>query len=224
MLLSIKTQKENHMSASKPKHLRLTRWVKNIINVVWYLNILSITAWPIVALIVGFNIPSDPSERHTDLNLFMGFTVNPEAVTTGTAPASMHGQGEMFLNNTNGLLAWWVSALAPMVMGIIVLSGVFQLRKIFKSLAQDKPFTQEIPARIKKLGFIIVLGSIAYPMLQYLVGYLVLQDINFTLTNIELFPSFAISPGILITGLACIVFSRVLLEATTNREELELTI
>lgn len=211
------------MSTSKPKHLRLTRWIKNIINVVWYLNILSIILWPVAVIIIGLNIPSDPSERHTDLNLFMGFQVFPTTSAETTAPI-MYGQGLVFLNNTNGQLAWWVSALVPIVMSAIVLLGVFQLRKIFRSLCKDEAFTHEIPRRIKRLGYAIIAGSIVCPILQYVASILVLQDIDVRIDSIELFPAFGFSPAILITGLACLVLSRVLLEATRNREELELTI
>jgi hypothetical protein len=205
------------------KQNRLTVLVKRIIGVIWYLNILSFIVWPIFVLVVGLNIPTAVAERHTDLELLLGVHVYPAEMVESTKP-SISGAGVFHLDNTLGYAAWYYAAAVPSFMSLFVLFGLYQLRKIFASLANGKVFTEEIPGRLKKFGCILIAWSIFTPFLQYFVGASVLKDIQFEMQDIELFATFEFNPVFLISGLAIIVLSRVLQEAKAMHDEQALTI
>jgi len=202
---------------------RLTVLVSRIIGVIWYVNILSFIAWPIMVFVIGFSIPSAIEDRHTDLDLLLGISIYPE-VLQDTSQAGISGISMLHLNNTLGHTAWYYAASVPTLMSVFALFGIFQLRKIFASLAIGNAFTLDIPRRIKKFGFVLIAWSFIIPFAQYFVGVAVLKDIQFQLLDVKLYPSFQLSPVVFIAGLAIIVLSGVLREATNLHDEQELTI
>ncbi len=214
---------ENAQPKRAPSKNSLTIWTKRIIGLIWYINIISFIAWPVVVLVVGMNIPEAVEDRHTDINVLLGYQIYPEVMTDTTQP-SISGGGNMLLNNTYGYAAWYYAGAVPTIMSMFVLTGLYQLRKIFASLAAGHAFTQEIPQRIKKFGFVLIAWSIIIPFVQYFVGAAVLSDIQFKVPDVELSAAFDLYPGFFVSGLAIIVLSRVFQEAKTIHDEQALTI
>ena len=57
---------------------KLARLVKRFLDVVWVLLIFTAIIWPIAVLVIGLSMPSDPLERHADIDAFLGFKINSE--------------------------------------------------------------------------------------------------------------------------------------------------
>jgi hypothetical protein len=101
---------------SATKQYKLAKLVKRFLDVIWFVLIFAAIAWPITVMVIGLGIPADPAKRTTDVNLFLGFKVSPEVSTNLTAdPAKagaevLSGRGEVKINNTSALLAWYVAA------------------------------------------------------------------------------------------------------------------
>jgi len=212
------------------QHNRLTKLVQRFLGGLRVLFFALAIVWPLTVLVVGLNIPADPAERHTDVSAYLGFRVYsvaehdavPEAGQAGDLVLS--GNGELLLNNTDGRLSWYVSGVINEILLLILLYGIVTTRKLFTTLADGQAFTGENCERVRKIGFIVVAWHITAPLLQYVGSRMVLHDIVFNTPGIQLYPGFELNIGGLIAGLAMIVLSGVLLEATGMHEEQKLTI
>lgn len=209
---------------------RLARLVKRFLDVIWFMLLFTAIIWPIAMIIVGLSIPSDPTSRTTDINMFLHLKVYPDLSAevapeaANAAGALISGKGDMKINNTSGLLAWYLSGAITEVMGIIALFGLAQMRKIFASLISGESFARENAGRVRKIGYIFIGWHIMHPLLQYFGGRAVLKDIEFAFQGIQLFPAFEFNIVGIFTGLAIIVLSGILREASSIHREQSLTI
>lgn len=209
---------------------KLTIVVKRFLGVLWFLFLGVAVIWPITVIVVGLSIPSDPEQRHTDVNFYFNFRVNSELSTElATAPENaaellLSGHGDVLLNNTHGQLSWYLAGAISEVLLFIFLYGLLAMRKLFISLAEGNTFTQENTERIRKIGYVFIGFHIINPVLQYFGGRIILHDIAFNPPGIELYPGFEFNLGGLFAGLAIIVLSGVLREAVSIHQEQALTI
>lgn len=209
---------------------KLTILVKRFLDVLWFLFLSIAVIWPITVMVVGLSIPSDPEQRHTDVNFYFNFRVNSELSTElATAPENvaellLSGHGDVLLNNTHGQLSWYLAGAISEILLFIFLYGLLAMRKLFISLAEGNTFTRENTERIKKIGYVFIGFNIISPVLQYFGGRIILHDIAFNAPGIELYPGFEFNLGGLFAGLAIIVLSGVLREAVSIHQEQALTI
>ena len=207
---------------------RLTRLVKRFIDVLWYLLLFTAIVWPIAMIVVGLNIPSEPEHRTTDVNLFLQFKVYPvasaDADSVNAGDLLIGGRGEMKINDTRGRLAWYLSGAITEFMGFIALYGLMQMRRLFASLIKGETFVRQNAGRIRKIGFAFIGWHIIHPFLQYFGGRAVLNDIDFNVPGIQLYPAFEFGIVGIFAGFAIIVLSGVLREATGIHQEQSLTI
>jgi hypothetical protein len=209
---------------------KLARLVKRFLDLIWFILIFTAIAWPITVLVIGLNIPADPSQRTTDVNTFLGFKVSTEASTdlndgpANTGVEVLSGQGEVKINNTSALLAWYLAAAMTEIMGLIALFGLAEMRKIFTSLVEGESFARENSGRIRKIGYVFITWHVIHPLLQYFGGRAVLNDVALNIQGIQLYPAFEFNIVGIFTGLALIVLSGILHEAANIHHDQSLTI
>jgi hypothetical protein len=209
---------------------KLTVLVKRFLDVIWFLFLIVAVIWPVTVMVIGLSIPSDPEQRHTDVNVFLNFHVNSE-VSTELATSSdkggeliLSGRGDLKLSNTRSRLSWYLSGVISEVLAFIFLYGLLAMRKLFASLAEGSTFTEENAERIRKVGYVFIGWHIVSPVLQYFGSRTILNDIAFSAPGIQLYPGFEINIGGVFAGFAIIVLSGVLREAASIHREQSLTI
>ena len=216
------------MSSTKQK--KLTILVKRFIDLTWYLFLFVAVLWPLTVVVVGLSISSDPEQRHTDVSVFTSFRINSdisnEMAKTGQGKSELllSGRGDLNLNNTRSRLGWYLSGAISEVLLFVFMFGLMALRKLFTSLLEGNAFIEENAGHIRRIGYVFIAFNIISPVLQYLGGRVMLQDIAFNVPGILLYPSFEFDPGGVFAGLAMIVLSGVLREAVSIHQEQSLTI
>jgi len=215
---------------SHARQNKLTILVKRFLDVIWFLFLIVAVIWPVTVMVIGLSIPSDPEQRHTDVNVFLNFHVNSE-VSTELATTSdkgseliLSGRGDLKLSNTRSRLSWYLSGAISEVLLFIFLYGLLAMRKLFASLAEGSTFTEENAERVRKVGYVFIGWHIVSPVLQYFGSRMMLHDIAFNVPGVQLFPGFEINIGGVFAGFAIIVLSGVLREAASIHHEQSLTI
>ena len=175
-------------------------------------------------------MPSDPAERHADIDTFLGFKIysdvstEPATQSANAADLLIRGKGMVQLNNTPSLLAWYLSGSITEIMGFIFLFGLLQMRRLFASVIKGEPFARENAGRIKTIGYVFIGWHIIYPLLQYFGGRMMLNDIGFNVQGIQLYPAFELNVAGVFAGFAIIVLSGILREAARIHHEQSLTV
>lgn len=209
---------------------KLTLLVKRFLNLTWYLFVFFAAAWPVMVLLVGLSISVDPEQRHTDISVFSGFLINSDISTGLEQPKQaetallLSGRGDLKIENTHSRLSWYLFGAISQVMLFIFLLGLWQMRKVFTSLANGDTFTEENAEHVKLLGYVVITGNLILPALQYFGGRMILNDIAFDTPGIQLYPSFELDIGGIFVGLAILVLAGVFREATSIKQDQALTI
>lgn len=214
---------------SSTEQNKLARLVKRFLDLIWFILLFTAVIWPIAVIVVGLNIPADAEQRTTDVNIFIGFKIHPDGPTeldleAAAGGALISGRGEVKINNTRGLLAWYLSGAMTEIMGFIALYGLMQMRRLFASLIKGESFARENAGRIKNIGYVFIGWHISLPLLQYFGGRAVLNDIGFHVQGIQLYPAFEFNIAGIFAGFAIIVLSGILREAASIHEDQSLTI
>jgi hypothetical protein len=212
---------------------KMAGWVKRFIDIAWYASVVSLIVWPIAILVIGYSIPTNPDERHTDINFYLNFTVYPEASSAelmnkpdelSKVSEVIKGQGNIKINNTKSVSAWYLAGAITEITGLIGLLALWYLRKIFKSLEAGDSFNQNSPVYLEKVGYITITASVIWTVLQYFGGKMILNDIGQHAATIHLSPAFQPNIGAIFIGLATIVLAGIIKEATLIHEDQALTI
>lgn len=216
------------MSPTQQK--KLTVLVKRFLDVLRVLFLGVAVIWPITVMVIGLSIPSDPEQRHTDLNYFLHFRINSDVSTeqaiesANEARLLLSGSGEVKLENTHSRSSWYLSGAISEVLLFIFLYGLLTMRKLFASLVEGSTFTEENAERLRNIGYTLIGWHIVSPLLQYFGSRYMLNEIAFNVPGIQLYPGFEFNIGGLFAGFAIIVLSGVLREATRIHHDQSLTI
>jgi len=219
---------EIEMVNGSASNMKMTNWVKRFIDALWYIALALLIIWPIATLVIGLNIPDDSQERHTDINFMLDFRVYPEkidhAVDNSKLPELIQGSAEIKLNNTSSKQAWYIQSCVTEIMGIISLFGLFYLKKLFKNFAEGRAFQFENSDLINKIGVVVVIWNLLYPIIVYAGGSIILQEVGQHGQFIQISPSLQLNPVGILFGFVLMVFSQVIKEAAVMQEEQSLTI
>ena len=108
--------------------------------------------------------------------------------------------------------------------GLFSLFGFVYLRKLFANLAAGKVFNKDNPVYIQKVAYVFIGWNLISPVLVYLGGMAILNDIGQHASSIQLVPMFTLGIGGIFTGLAFLVLAGVMKEAAIMYQEQSLTI
>ncbi|HEY8343707.1 MAG TPA: DUF2975 domain-containing protein [Bacillota bacterium] len=111
------------------------------------------------------------------------------------------------------------SAICFIAVSLFIL---YQLRKIFSNLVKEEPFVKENVLRVRKIGVIVLVGAVFQSIVEYLIGYFVVQHI--IIQGMRLVPDFGLNFPALLAGLCVLVLAEVLKEGTEIKEDQNLTI
>jgi hypothetical protein len=216
------------MSSNEPN--RLTHLVKRALDLLRIFMLVVAIAWPVVVLVVGLGISTEPDDRHTDIYSFLNFRVlaqeaiDTPAVRVDAGQVLVSGDGSLKLNNTKSNLAWWVTGASTEILLLIAFYGVLIARKLFTSLARGDTFSNSNANHVRHLGWVVVAWQVVAPLLVYFGGVLVLNDLAYDVPGIELYPDISVNLGGMLIGAAILVLAGVLREAAAMHEDQALTI
>lgn len=206
----------------------LTKLVKRFIDFLWYATIASLVVWLVMTFVIGLNIPEVEQQRHTDIDFFFSFAMYPDSVALVEQPSKLseviQGQGEIKLNNTQGVMSWYLSSVFIFILGFIGLAGIAYSRKLFTNLMNQQFFVSENYKNVQMIGYVCIVWHIVYPLLTFAGGWLILQEVGTLNDALILKPAFPLSLVGIFTGLAIVVIAQVFKEAIEIHQENELTI
>ncbi len=215
------------LNAGDSRPNRMTRIVKRFLDFALAAIFIGAILWPITAVGVGLNLFFDAEARNVDV--FLGFKIDSKILPEGATESAdskdtlIHGHSQVQIH-TPSQFAWYLSAAISEFLAIILLYGLVQLRALFASLTHGVSFAEENPERIKKIGLVLICWYVITPFLQYFGGRAVLGDIELNVSGILLYPAFELGIAGIFVGLAIIVLSGVLREATNIHKDHSLTI
>jgi hypothetical protein len=208
---------------------RLTRAVKRILDVLRVLAIVSLILWPLAVVVMTIGQSSHPESWGVDINVYSGFTIDLDkfetdiAESVGVRDPIIDGKAALSID-TSSPTALYVFTLITELGGVVALYVLLQLRALFASLVGGMNFAPENSGRIKKIGFVIIAWSLVNPILQYFGGQVILNEYSLSVPGIQLNPAFEISGTAILIGVAMIILSGVLNEATRIHDDQQLTI
>jgi len=183
-------------------------------------------------IIIGSSIPSEVSERHTDVHYPLSFKVLPASVleaSDSSTDSSMiseiiQGDGYIKVNNTEGHASFYIAYGLDLLLAVPVLFSLFYLRMLFANFAQRAFFVSQNIDYLRRIGQWVLASSLVYPVLVYLGGMAVLADIGQMSTEVELAPTVSLPFESILIGVALLVLAQVFKEATVIKQEQDLTI
>jgi len=225
----MKSNQQQKSDENNSSNQKLTLLVKRYVDIIWYLGIATLIVWFFAIMVIGYSIPDNPDERHTDITFGLQFRVLPvgeslDADEQTNLSEIIQGTSNLKLNNTKSYLSWYVSNAIILISGLIGIWAWMFVRKIFHNLVNKEPFHERNQHYLYQLGLIIFISNLIIPILVYLGGLFIISDIGQFANHIKLFPAVEINVMSLFIGLALIILSKIFQEATTIHEEQSLTI
>ncbi|MDC8831506.1 DUF2975 domain-containing protein [Alteromonas gilva] len=203
---------------------KYTLGLKICFDLLYYFSVFSMIVGVGVFLVVGWNIPAEISERHTDVNYLFNAKMLPSGVTDPSVSEVMLVHGMVKLNNTTGYAAWFIAYIDVFINGIFTLLGLYNLRKLFANLSLHRAFEASSVMYIKRLGIIVLSYSLLTPVMTYLCGMAILADIGTFHEQLQLYPYFSFPLEGVLVGAALIVLASLVKDASMMKQEQELTI
>ena len=105
---------------------------------------------------------------------------------------------------------------------VFFLWSLTQLRLVFRSLSQGRPFVPENAGRLRVVGFAFIVGELARAALVYFWSYY--TSLHFTANGLRFIASTDLNGTTIIGGLCILVIAEVFREGTRLHEDQSLTI
>ena len=208
---------------------RLSRAVKRILDVLRVLAIISLILWPLAVVVMSIGQTSHPESWGVDIDVYSGFTIDLNEIgadlteSVGVREPIIAGKAALSID-TSSPTALYVFTLITELGGVVALYILLQLRALFASLVSGMNFAPENSARIRKIGVVIIVWALVNPFLQFFGGQIILSEYSLSIPGIQLNPAFQISAMTILIGLAMIVLSGVLKEASRIHADQQLTV
>lgn len=198
-------------------------WIKLLLDAAWWL-LLGLSA---LVLIQGlhFALTRDASQIETQIGVQIEF--EPERFVIDAPELGIEG-GEIEkatgnLKFSNPSRAYALTILAWTYVGLaILLISVFQLRKIFGSLARGAPFEAENGRRLRIIALAIIAGQVARALMAFAASRGVDQE--WLAPGITLRPNWGVDLASLLFALMILVLAEVFRQGAKMKEEQDLTV
>lgn len=118
-----------------------------------------------------------------------------------------------------------VMALGSIVM-LFVLAFIYQMRKIFASLTENKPFTLENSRRIRIMGILTLVGSVVYSSIGSAIGSWFFVDIfnRLDIPDLKITIAYQLHLESLFFGVVLLLLSEIFRRGCELQEQVDLTV
>lgn len=118
-----------------------------------------------------------------------------------------------------------VMALGSIVM-LFVLALIYQMRKIFASLTENKPFTLENSRRIRIMGILTLVGSVVYSSIGSAIGSWFFVDIfnRLDIPDLKITIAYQLNLESLFFGVVLLILSEIFRRGCELQEQVDLTV
>lgn len=203
---------------------KYTLQLKICFDLLYYFSLFLMIVGLGLFILVGFNIPAEIGERHTDIQYWFNAKMLPVGATEASTSEVILAHGMLKLNNTSGYAAWFIANIEIAFSGIITLLGLYNLRKLFANLSSHRIFEPVNVLYIKRMGYIVLTYSLLAPVIVYVCGMAILEDIGQFHEQLQLSPYFSFPFEGLLVGVALLVLAQVIKDAAAMKQEQALTI
>lgn len=207
----------------------LTRVVKRFLDVFRVFAYIALIVWPLAVIAMTTGQSSHPETWGVDIGFFSGFSIDFSAFaedlpeSPGVRDPVMSGKAVLNID-TSSLRALYVFTLLTEIGVLVGLYVLLQLRRIFASLVKGEYFATDNSRCIRNIGIVVTCWSLLSPLLQYFGGQVILSEYALNVPGVQLSPAFELNGLGIFIGLAMIVLSGVLNEATKIHQLQQLTI
>ena len=182
--------------------------------------------WPVFFVVMAISQQGNPNWG-IDIGIFSGLKIDVGALTnvefTGLRNPEITGKTVLQVDTSN-FPAWCLFAIQSQISVMVAIYVIVLLRSLLMSLRGGNSFSIENSLRIRKIGFVLILWNLIYPMIQYYGWGMVVNTISFSSEGIRLYPAFEVNGVAIFSGLMLLVLSGVLREAADMKKEQQLTV
>ncbi len=206
------------------ENYKILKITKTILNIFWYLQLAVIASIILIGLFLLFDVD------FIDLNRLNGFKIHfskiifsdPLVFNGKNYDFSLtNGEGRLHINDLDQKFVY-LRMLGALIDSIIYLMIIHFLRKIFKSLTENKYFVSSNGIYIKKIALSIIFLAIVPEVIYYLTDRWIISTIE--LKDVIFKNEFNFEYQTILLGLLVFVISIVFLRGIELKEDQELTI
>jgi hypothetical protein len=195
-----------------------------LLTVAWYVVALVLALTTCVAVLSVFH----DFRASTEIDIPVSFTVDSRALLV-SAPAL--GVERAHIHNVRGSLIFPSPASAPLITpaliaGVIMLGvalwALGQLRAVFRTVRDGRPFVQANAIRIRRIGFVVIIGELARAAVVFTLNSYAMTHFSATGLQFDAPPDLHVFT--IVHGLIILAIAQVFRAGTQLYEDQSLTI
>jgi hypothetical protein len=182
-------------------------FLRVMLNIAWYFLFVIIGLVLIGVLTVAFFGP-----KLVPHGVGANFNFGAEFISFSFSQVQLQNPQAIFL----GFLGWILAMFS------VAQAVIYQLRKIFATLRDGSAFTRQNARRVRSIGLIIIGGSVLQSIVNYLVGWVMMN--NITIPGVEINATSDLHLGGVFMGLLILVLGEIFRQGASLQEDQNLTI
>jgi hypothetical protein len=201
----------------------IAAFLRGWLTVLWWLVWLAVAG---VVLTTSYVVISGkPVDELMDIPVAVDLNPSSYEITserldiTGARMSDVEGTLRFTSADTVATLSYLGVALAYFTVLVVVL---YQLRKIFRSLAEGEPFSLANAARIRLIGLFVIFGELAHSVVVFLFQYYVKS--TFSISGLTITPGVHVDLSSVFGGLVLLVIAEVFHLGARLQEDQDLTV
>jgi hypothetical protein len=205
---------------------KAARAVNLYVNFGWWICAIGLVLVPI-ALVVVLGAVGQSDRPAPDMPVLARIQVDEGALVPpppgeGIESSTLvRGQGELRIR-TRSKSAWTLLFLMIEITLAALLYVYSQLRALMRSVLEREAFLPENPARVRRVGLVVIAWSVAAPILKLLVGVAMIDEV--AVHGLILEPPLEFRLETLFFGLAILVLAEVFRQASELQADQSLTV